>query len=162
MFSRRRFAAAILSAIVLSAAPASASSGQTPSRRVEAELLDGTRYALNGSRSALTVLSFWSPDSLASRKCIWELQRFASAYESRDVTTIAVSTLKNADLLRAFVAKRKLKLPVAMLEQHDLGDLPEHLFPIVAVFDREGKLLASRSGLYSYRSLEALVVPLMK
>lgn len=162
MFPGRRFAATFLSAVVLSTASAFASDEPASHRRVEAGLLDGTRYSLGDGRAGLTVLSFWSPDSLASRKCIWELQRFASAYESREVATIAVSTLRDADQLRAFVAKRKLKLPVAMLEQHDLGALPEHLLPIVYVFDRDGRLLASRTGLYSYRALEALVAPLLK
>jgi len=161
-FSKRRFAAAVLSAILLPAAAASDTTGTASPRRVEAELLDGTHYSLGDSRSGLTVLSFWSPDSLASRKCIWELQRFASAYESRGVATVAVSTLKDTGLLSAFVAKRKLQLPVAILEDHDLGALPEHLMPIVHVFDKDGRLLASRAGLYSYRSLEALVVPLLK
>lgn len=134
-----------------------------PPVRIEAELLDGSRYSLEQGRGAITLLSFWSPDSLASRKCIAELQRFHAAYESRGVKVLAISTTDDPAVLRAFVAKRKLSLPVGMLGEHNAGPLPEHQLPIVLVFDREGKLVASRAGLFSYRVLEVLAVPpLMK
>ena len=131
--------------------------------RVEAQMLDGSRYSLEDGRGAITLLSFWSPDSLASRKCLGELQRFHAAYESQGVKVVAMSTVNDAAMLRTFVAKRKLSLPVAMLGEHNVGPLPEHLMPIVLVFDRDGKLVASRNGLFSYRVLEVLAVPpLMK
>jgi len=161
-FSRLR-AAATLTVGILIASAAFASSDQATPLRIEAELLDGSRYSLNDSRGDITLLSLWSPDSLASRKCIAELQRFASDYAGRGVKVVAVSTLNDADTLRAFVTKRKLTLPVAMLADHNLGPLPEQQMPIVLVFDRNGKLVASRAGLFSYRVLEVLAVPpLMK
>lgn len=127
--------------------------------RVEAEMLDGSRYALDDSRGSITLLSFWSPDSLASRKCIAELQRFHAAYENRGVKVLAISTTNDPALLRAFTAKRKLSLPVAMLGEHNLGAIPEDQLPIVLVLDRDGKVVASRAGLFSYRMLEVLAVP---
>lgn len=131
--------------------------------RVEAQMLDGNRFSLEDNRGSITLLSFWSTDSLASRKCIAELQRFHAAYQDRGVKVIAVSTQDDAAVLRAFTAKRKLSLPVATLGEHNLGALPEHQLPIVLVFDREGNLVASRAGLFSYRVLEVLAVPpLMK
>lgn len=126
-------------------------------------MLDGSRYSLEDSRGSITLLSFWSIESLASRKCIAELQRFHAAYESQGVKVVAISTADDPAVLRAFVAKRKLSLPVGILGEHNVGPLPEHLQPIVMVFDREGKLVASRAGLFSYRMLEVLAVPpLMK
>lgn len=126
-------------------------------------MLDGSRYSLEDSRGSITLLSFWSPDSLASRKCLGELQRFHATYESRGVKVVAISTLNDAAMLRTFAAKRKLNLPLAMLGENNVGPLPEHLLPIVLVLDRDGKVVASRAGLYSYRMLEVLAVPpLMK
>ncbi|WP_420476056.1 TlpA disulfide reductase family protein [Noviherbaspirillum sp. ST9] len=131
--------------------------------RVEAEMLDGSRYVLDDSRGFITLLSFWSPDSLASRKCLGELQRFHQDYESRGVKVVAISTVNDAAMLRAFTAKRKLSLPVAMLGENNLGAIPEDQLPIVLVLDRDGKVVASRAGLFSYRMLEVLAVPpLMK
>lgn len=149
-------------AAVLVATSALAADPQAP-MRVEADMLDGTRYSLEDSRGSITLLSFWSPDSLASRKCIAELQRFHEAYAHRGMRVVAISTVNDADRLRAFMAKRKLSLPVAMLGEHNAGNLAEHQLPIVHVFDREGRLVASRAGLFSYRVLEVLAVPpLMK
>jgi hypothetical protein len=162
ILSRLR-AAAILATGILIAAPAFSAPDEPNPLRMEAEMLDGSPYSLKDSRGSITVLSFWSPDSLASRKCIAELQRFTADYEKQGVKVIAVSTVNDPALLRAFTAKRKLSLPVAMLGENNLGPLPEHQMPIVLVFDRDGKLVASRAGLFSYRVLEVLAVPpLMK
>jgi hypothetical protein len=148
---------------LLFALPATAETGpRTAPARIEAALLDGTSYSLADSRSPLTVISIWSPESLASRKCIWELQRFASVYESRGVRTVAISTTHDADELRQFVTKRKLSLPVGMLGENDLGTLNEFAMPVVYVFDGEGKLQATHAGLFSYRSLERLVAPFVR
>jgi hypothetical protein len=144
-------------ALALAALPlAVAAQGMTPVR-IETEMLDGSTYSLADSRGNITLISVWSPESLSSRKCIWELQRFASAYESRGVRTIAVSTLNDKDALREFVAKRQLGLPVASLGKHDLGPLDEQRLPLVYVFDRDGRLQATHAGLFSLRVLEQLV-----
>jgi len=140
--------------------PAAAdNSQQVQPIQVEALLLDGSRYSLAENRSAVTVLSVFSPESLASRKCIWELQRFASAYETRGVETLAISTTQDADELRQFVKKRKLSLPVGMLGNNNLGKIDEIRMPLVYVFDRDGKLQVTHSGLFSYGVLERLVSP---
>lgn len=130
--------------------------------QLQAEMLDGAPYSLADSRGSVTVVSVWSPDSLASRKCIGELQRFSSSYRERGVATIAVSTLTDPDVLRQFVAKRNLTVPVALLGNNTLGPLPEQNLPIVYVFDRDGKLQATRAGMFSMRSLERLVAPLVQ
>ena len=156
----RTTAAALVTGLFLTAAIAA---DQPAPLRVNAEMLDGSRFSLEDGRGSITLLSLWSPDSLASRKCLGELQRFHAAYESRGVKVVAISTVTDAPTLRAFTAKRKLNLPVAMLGEHNIGPLPEHQLPIVLVFDRDGNLVASRAGLFSYRMLEVLAVPpLMK
>lgn len=156
-----RLRMAVLAGLLFAASAFAAD--QPASIRVEAEMLDGSRYSLDDSRGSITLLSFWSPDSLASRKCIAELQRFHNDYQSRGVKVVAISTVNDAAMLRAFTAKRKLSLPVAMLGEHNVGPLAEHQMPIVLVFDRDGKLVVSRAGLFSYRMLEVLAVPpLMK
>lgn len=128
---------------------------------VQADMLDGSRFTLAGSRDTVVLLAIWSPDSLASRKSIGELDRFAAAYRSRGIATIAASTLRDADALRQFSATRGLGLPIAMLGDHTLGRLPEQNLPIVYVFDRNGALHARRDGLVSLRVLEHLVAPLL-
>lgn len=132
-----------------------------PTVHVQADMLDGSRYTLADSRDTVVLLAIWSPDSLASRKSIGELDRFAAAYRSRGIMTIAASTLKDADALRDFRTTRALGLPIAMLGDHTLGRLPEQNLPIIYVFDRNGVLHAKRAGLVSMRVLERLVAPLL-
>lgn len=129
---------------------------------VHAEMLDGSRYSLADHHGKISVLVMWSPDSLASRKSMGEVDRFFAAYQSRDVTTLAVSTLRDAEVLRQFSAKRQLQVPLAMLGDNDLGPLKEQQLPVVYVFDRDGKFHAAHVGLLSYRALERLVAPLIR
>ena len=155
---RRRLALALFA--LLPALPLAAAE-PAEALRVEAEMLDGSTYSLAGREGGITLLSVWSPESLSSRKCIWELQRFASAYESRGIYTLAASTLSDKSALREFIAKRKLSLPVAILGKHDLGRLDELRMPLVYVFDSKGQLLATHAGLFSMAVLERLVAPLL-
>lgn len=138
-----------------------AGSGQPDTPEVQAAMLDGSPYSLAGNRGAVTLLALWSPQSLASRKSIAELDRFAAAYRSRGVNTIAIATTSDAQALRAFVSGRGLSVPVAMLGEHNLGKLPEHRLPVIYAFDRGGHVHARHDGLYSFRILERMVAPLL-
>jgi hypothetical protein len=128
---------------------------------IEAEMLDGTYYSLGEHKGEITLISVWSPESLSSRKCIGELQRFTASYASRGVHTLAVSTLNDKMTLRQFIAKRNLSLPVAILGKHDLGKLDDWKLPIVYVFDRDGILRATHAGLFSMAVLERMVEPML-
>lgn len=150
-------------ALLAVALPATASDAALPApMQVHADMLDGGRYSLAGSRGTIALLVIWSPDSLASRKSMGELERFAGAYRDRGVGSIAVSTLRDAEALRQFAARRNLTVPLAMLGENDLGPLPEQRLPVVYVFDRDGSFRGMHAGLFSYRTLERLVEPLMR
>lgn len=155
---RRLLTCTLLAVAALSPALAADGRPQQPTQ-IEADMLDGGRFSLAESTGTTTVLSIWSPESLASRKCIWELQRFASMYESRGVRTVAISTLNDPGELRQFMKDRKLSLPVAMLGANDLGQIDELRLPLVYVFDKEGKLQAAHAGLFSFRTLQRMVDP---
>lgn len=142
--------------------PAASPAGETSTpSRLQAQRLDGNPYSLADSRGTVTLVALWSPDSLASRKCIWELQRFTTLFGGRGVTVVAVSTSADADRLRRFAAERQLDLPIAILGDNDFGPMPEQALPIVHVFDREGRLRSSRRGLFRLRDLESMVEPLL-
>lgn len=160
-----KFSSALaLVACVLFAGPVAAASTvdqMGEQHRVEAEMLDGSHFSLGPREGGVTLISVWSPESLSSRKCIGELQRFASAYASRGVYTLAASALKDKDALREFIAKYKLSVPVAVLGEHDLGRQEELHLPLVYVFDAKGQLRAAHAGLFSLSVLERMVVPLL-
>lgn len=146
---------------LLPALPLAAADQPVEALVVEAEMLDGSPYSLADHKGEITLISVWSPESLSSRKSIGELQRFAASYASRGVYTLAASTLKEKAALRQFIDARKLSLPVAVLGKHSLGKLEEGKLPLVYVFDGNGKLRATRAGLFSMAVLERLVAPLL-
>jgi cytochrome c biogenesis protein CcmG/thiol:disulfide interchange protein DsbE len=147
--------------LALLALPLVATGQTTKAPAVEAEMLDGSAYSLAAHKGEITLISVWSPESLSSRKCIGELQRFAANYAARGVSTLAASTLDEKVALRQFVAERKLSMPVAVLGDHDLGKLDEWKLPIVFVFDRNGELRGTHAGLFSMAVLERMVAPLL-
>lgn len=153
----RRRIASTLTGLALTVA-AMVSAADAGSHRITATRLDGSPYQL--STGAPTVIAIWSPESLASRKSIGELQRFADALAGRGPAVVAISTQRDADALRRFMVDRKLSFPAATLGEHDLGPLPEAALPVVLVFDRDARLVASRRGLFRHADLEQLVAPL--
>jgi hypothetical protein len=159
---QRVWKAALVGSLVglLAALPLAAIAEPARQLRIEAEGLDGKPYSLAQDRGAIVVVAIWSPESLASRKSIGELQRFANARRSDGLKVMAVSVTRDAAALRSFVAARQLDLPVAMLATHDLGPLPEADLPIVWAFDRDGTLRGVHRGLFRLRQLEQLVEPL--
>ena len=127
----------------------------------EAQRLDGTRYSLNDGRGLVTVVVLWSPESLASRKSLGELQRFTALHPQREVSVIAISTSGDAEQLRHFANERQLVLPLAIMENSNLRPFSEQTLPHIHVFDRNGKLHGGHRGLFRLRTLEELVAPLL-
>lgn len=157
---RSRLLAALLPALL--AMPAAFADPVPRQPALEAQRLDGSPLTLADTRGAVTVLVFWSPESLASRKSLGELQRFAALPEQREVRVIAVSTLDDAARLRFFADERQFDLPLAILGRTNLGPLPEATLPHVHVLDRSGRLHASHRGLFRLQTLDAMVSPLRR
>lgn len=157
---RRRLATGLLVALVT--VPFVAIGGDEPGAppRLEATRLDGSRYLLNDSRGSVALVVIWSPDSLASRKSLGELQRFTTVHPAHEIDVIAVSTLDDPAKLRHFANERQLALPLAILGQTNLGPFPELSLPYILVFDRNGQLHGSHRGLFRLQTLEGLVAPL--
>lgn len=128
---------------------------------LEAQKLDGSSYSLKDSRGAVSVLVVWSPESLASRKSLGELQRFTALHQQREVSVIAISTAGDAERLRHFANERQLVLPLAIMENTNLGPFPEQSLPRIYVFDRNGKLHGTHHGLFRLRTIEEMIAPLL-
>lgn len=127
---------------------------------LEAKRLDGSRYALRESQGGISLLVIWSPDSLASRKSLGELERFVAVNPPPAMTVLAVSTLDDATQLRAFARARQLTLPLAILEHTNLGPFPEAGMPYILVIDHHGAVRGAHRGLFRLQTLEALTANL--
>ncbi|MBI2307965.1 MAG: TlpA family protein disulfide reductase [Rhodocyclales bacterium] len=159
----RRIGRSLFGAAALLAAATAVAAEPAPARlpALQAETLAGDTLAPAEQRGAITVLFLWSPESLASRKSIGELQRFHAAFSVRGVRTLAISTLRDAERLRAYAADRQLQFPMLMLGDHALGPLPEQRLPILYVLDRDGAIRAAHAGLFRLRDLERQVEALL-
>lgn len=160
---RRAWRAALLAALLQApwATPVVAGEAAIPPV-VEVRQLDGSRLTLEDTRGAVTVVVLWSPESLASRKSLGELERFAAHPDQRETRIIAAATLDDAEQLRLFASQRQLALPLAILVRSDLGPLAEPSLPHVHVFDRDGRLHASHRGLFRLQTLNAMVAALRR
>lgn len=161
-FSRRRLRQlSFLVALVVGFGVATAADAPPPLPPLQAETPAGERLTPGAQTGAVSVIVLWSPDSLASRKSIGELQRFDDAFRARGVRTLAISTLRDGERLRAYAAEHQLHFPLLILGEHQLGPLPEQNLPIVYVLDRNGGVRAAHAGLFRLRDLEREVEALL-
>lgn len=130
--------------------------------QLEAQGLDGKTISLRAGRGRVTVLVFWSPESMASRKSMGELQRFADMVDAQEVFFLAISTTGTTESIAAYARTRELNLPLALRQHDDLGALPEQGLPLTLLFDQEGRLLQRRVGLIRLRTLLGPVRDLLK
>lgn len=129
---------------------------------LEVQRLDGSHQALSDGRGVVTVVVIWSPESLASRKSLGELQRFTARHPPGEINVIAAATEGEAAELREFASARKLDLPLSRVGVTNLGPFPEATLPHVLVIDRDGGLQAAHRGLFRLQTLERMVAPLLR
>ncbi len=139
--------------------PAGAADATAKPARLVASGSDGRPVSLADGSGRTALVVFWSPESLASRKSMHELQRFAAATENKEIFLLAVSTSLDRDKLQAFMAERKLSFPYALRGEDDLGAIDEQRLPLVLVFDAEGRLLRQHSGMFHQKTLRRLINP---
>ena len=141
--------------------PANAAAADAVARpaRLIASGSDGRPVSLADGRGRTALVIYWSPESLASRKSMHELQRFAAAKENKDLFLLAVSTSLDRDKVQAFMTERKLSFPYAFRGEDDLGAIDEQRLPIVLVFDAEGRPLRQHAGMFHRKMLRRLIDP---
>ena len=121
--------------------------------------LDGSSVSLQDGRGKPALVIYWSPDSLASRKSMGELQRFADSPAGRNVFLLAISTSSDRAALQTFMVERQLKFPAALRVQDDLGEIADQNLPLLFVFDAEGRLLRRHAGMFHKSLLARLLQP---
>lgn len=76
--------------------------------------LDGQVATLADGKGRTSVLVFWSPASLSSRKSLLEIQPFVNESDHTKLFILAISTELDPVVLKAFVGERTLELPIAL------------------------------------------------
>lgn len=127
--------------------------------RLMATVADGNRVSLDDARGRRALLVLWSPASLAWRKSMGELERFAATPEGAAVYLLAVSIDGDASSLREFMVARGATLPIALRGEDNLGTIEEHRLPLLLVVDAEGRLLRQHTGMFTARMLRELLDP---
>ena len=153
---------AIALSLVCGMNPAGAADAAAKPARLVASGSDGRPVSLADGQGRTALVVFWSPESLASRKSLHELQRFAAATENKDLFVLAVSTSLDRDKLQAVMAERILSFPYAIRGEDDFGAIDEQRLPLVLVFDAEGRLLRQHTGMFHQKMLRRLIDPGVK
>ena len=149
----------VLLAAGLCLGPAVAADDAAAPSHLSAQRLDGRPVSLADGKGRTALVIFWSPESLASRKSLPELQRFIDEGDRSQLFILAVSTSGEPKKLESFLAGRALNLPVALRGADDFGAQTEWQLPIVYVFDAAGRFVHRRAGLFNAKVLRALAVP---
>ncbi|MDA8257447.1 MAG: TlpA disulfide reductase family protein [Betaproteobacteria bacterium] len=148
---------AIALGLVCGMNPAGATDAAAKPARLVATGSDGRPISLADGRGRTALVIYWSPESLASRKSLHELQRFVAATENKEIFLLTVSTSSDRDKLQAFMAERKLSFPYAFRGEDDFGAIDEQRLPLVLVFDGEGRLLRQHAGMFHQKMLRRLI-----
>jgi hypothetical protein len=119
--------------------------------------LDGQPVSLADGRGRISLVVFWSPESLPSRKSLSELQRFIKSGDEQKIFTLAISTMQDAEALKVFIASRALDLPVAIRGEDDFGPMNDWRLPRLYVFAGDGRFLRGHAGLFNMKTLGELV-----
>lgn len=154
----RAFRCALLAAGLCLGAAVAANDAAAPSQ-LSAQRLDGRPVSLADGKGRTVLVIFWSPESLASRKSLPELQRFIDESDRSQIFILAVSTSGEPKALESFLAARALDLPVALRGDDDFGAQLEWQLPIAYVFDDAGRFLRRRAGLFNTKILRTLTAP---
>ncbi len=156
----RRLGLALVLGMAASVAP-TVSAAPTVGERIQltATLPDGGSVSLDDAKGRRTLLVLWSPASLAWRKSMGWLERFAASPEAAAVFLLAVSVDADAASLRDFMAARGAKLPVILRGSDNLGVLEDHRLPLLLVIDAEGRLLRHHIGMFNSKTLRELLDP---
>lgn len=125
--------------------------------RLSAQRLDGQPVSLADGKGRTSLLIFWSPESLASRKSLPELQRFIDESDHKQLFILAVSTSGELKSLESFLAGRALVIPAALRGDDDFGTQAEWQLPIAYVFDDAGRFVRRRAGLFNAKILRSLI-----
>lgn len=153
----RLAAVALGLALVSLAAPAAPAIGERI--QLTAKALDGGSVGLGAATGRRTLLLLWSPESLASRKSLGEIQRFAASPAADRVLLLTLSLGSDAASLRQLMTARQLSFPVALRGDDNLGEISDERLPIALLIDAEGRLLKQRSGLLNLKVLRELLEP---
>ena len=130
---------------------------EAPATHLVAKTIDGHPISLQEGRGKTSLVVYWSPESLAFRKSVYELQRFVAAPESKDIFLLTISTSADAGAVQTFMADRQLSFPYALRGEDGLGAIDESRLPIVQMFDAEGHLRKQRAGLFNLKIMLNLI-----
>ncbi len=94
-------------------------------------MLDGTRFQLSDARGKVVILDFWATWCGPCVRALPEYLKMLETLDGQEVLFIAVNQAEKPDLIKDFLEKRKLKMPVGLdpdgkvADAFDVTDIPQ-------------------------------------
>lgn len=127
--------------------------------------LKGQSQSIGQWRGKVLVINYWATWCHPCREEMPGFSRLQDKYHAKNVQFIGIST-DDADKITKFNAETPVSYPLligsmdVMRSSADLGNTRQAL-PFTAVFDRQGRLSATKLGRYAEADLEGLLVELI-
>lgn len=127
--------------------------------------LDGQSHSLSEWQGKVLVVNFWATWCHPCRLEIPEFIQLQNKYRQQGLVFVGLA-LDQKDKVRSFVGEIGVNYPILL---GDLGgmDLARKMgngignLPYTVVFDRSGKLVATKLGVTTATQMEALIAPLL-
>jgi thiol-disulfide isomerase/thioredoxin len=117
---------------------------------------DGSELKLAEQKGRVLVLNFWATWCLPCRELEPLFDRVFDEFRERsDVTFLAVNGDEDEDLVRPYLERHKLRVPVVFADGLD-SVMKIRSIPTVIVLDREGHLVYRSEGFEPEGFIEAL------
>ncbi|MDR8393150.1 TlpA family protein disulfide reductase [Aliifodinibius sp. S!AR15-10] len=114
---------------------------------------EGEPVSLAAFKGKVIFLNYWAT---WCPPCIAEMPNIQSLYEeykdSQKIAFVMVSVDEDAEKAEAFIARKEFTFPVYHLAGPRPGSLQSTVLPTTFVINRQGKIVAKKSGMASYNT----------
>lgn len=120
---------------------------------------DGDRVQLSNLRGQAVVLSFWASWCGPCRAEAPSVDRLSRRLKDQGVTVLGVNTNDDPDKAIAFARQKSLSFPILSDEEGKAGaSFGVSSLPTLVIVDKNGTIVAVRSGMTDESSLESLAL----
>jgi peroxiredoxin len=124
---------------------------------------DGSTVRLSDYRGKVVLLNFWATWCGGCKVEIPWFIEFKDAYKDRGFAALGVSLDEGGwGVVRPFLERRKVNYPVVLADEEVLVEYAVSALPKTLLIDRDGRIVASYTGVADKSELEAEIEALLQ
>lgn len=129
---------------------------------VEMPTLDGETVQLSDFEGQVVVVNFWATWCGPCVVEMPELQAFYEEYESQGVEMLGINLGESPEIAEEFIVERDITYPIILDQDGNIADFYAlRGQPTTVVFDQNGEIVYTHTGLLNQELLEEQVDPLL-